>query len=176
LDDKGFHYDNITDTAYHYHVLTNGPADAIFWAMSPTLNPQSNIMAILEDRGHRSTGPRRDVIHAVEGKVDSFSAAQICKDLPTVGRATVYRTVKLLLDAGVICKLAMPNGEPTYALARIEHHHHTICVGCGTVGDFRDATIERLMRAVGNDISGEIVGHRMEFYVTCRDCLVKSQN
>jgi Fe2+ or Zn2+ uptake regulation protein len=144
--------------------------------MSPTLNPQPDIMAILEDRGHRSTGPRRDVIHAVEGKMDSFSAAQICDQLPSVGRATVYRTVKLLLEAGVVCKLAMPNGEPTYALARIEHHHHTICLGCGTVGDFRDATIERLMRAAGSDISGEIVGHRIEFYITCRDCLAKAQN
>ena len=144
--------------------------------MSPTLTPQPDIMAILEDRGYRSTGPRRDVIHALEGKRDSFSAAQICDELPGVGRATVYRTVKLLLEAGVICKLTMPNGEPTYALARIEHHHHTICLGCGTVGDFRDATIERMMRAVGNEISGEIVGHRMEFYITCQDCLATAQN
>ena len=112
--------------------------------MSPTLSPQPDIMAMLEDQGHRSTGPRRDVINVVERNLDSFSAAQICDELPTVGRATVYRTVKLLLEAGVICKLAMPNGEPTYTLARIEHHHHTICVKCDTVGEFRAVTVERL--------------------------------
>ena len=144
--------------------------------MSPTLSPQPDIMAMLEDRGHRSTGPRRDVINVVERKMDSFGAAQICDELTTVGRATVYRTIKLLLEAGVICKLAMPNGDPAYTLARIEHHHHTICVGCGTVGEFRDATIERLMRTIGSDISGEIVGHRMEFFITCRDCLAKSKD
>ena len=149
---------------------------AIVITMSPTLSPQPDIMAMLEDLGHRSTGPRRDVIHVIGQKLDSFSAAQICDELPAVGRATVYRTVKLLLEAGVVCKLAMPNGEPTYTLARIEHHHHTICVGCGTVGEFRDATIERLMKTIGSDISGEIVGHRMEFFITCQDCLAQSKD
>jgi Fe2+ or Zn2+ uptake regulation protein len=128
-------------------------------------------MAILEDGGHRSTGPRRDVINAIERRGESFSADEIWGEAPGVGRATVYRTIKLLVKAGVLCKLALPDGAPTYTLARIEHHHHTICVSCGTVGEFRDATIERLLRAIGGDISGDIVGHRMEFYVTCQRCL-----
>ena len=128
-------------------------------------------MAILEDRGYRSTGPRREVINAIENREDSFSAEKVCADLPGVGRATVYRTMKLLIQAGVLCKLALLDGEPTYTLARMEHHHHTICVRCGMVGEFRDATIERALRAIGDDISGEIVGHRMEFYVTCEQCL-----
>ena len=88
-----------------------------------------------------------------------------------MGRATVYRTLKLLLEAGVVCKLALPDGAPRYSLARVEHHHHTLCVRCGTVGEFRDATIERLLRGVGGDIADRIVGHRMEFYIICRECL-----
>lgn len=142
--------------------------------MQRPLTAQTDLMAILEDRGYRSTGPRRDVIDALENRVDSFSAEDISGELPGVGRATVYRTIKLLLEAGVICKLVLPNGEPTYAIARIEHHHHTICVGCGTVGEFRDATIERLLRAIGGDISGEIIGHRMEFYINCERCVASS--
>ena len=136
-----------------------------------TLTAQPDLMAILEDRGYRSTGPRRDVIDAIERQGASFSAEEISSELPTVGRATVYRTIKLLISAGVMCKVALPSGEPTYTIARIEHHHHTICVQCGTVGEFRDATIERLLRTIGSDISGEIVGHRMEFYITCERCL-----
>ncbi len=136
-----------------------------------TLTAQPDLMAILEDRGHRPTGPRRDVIDAIERRGAGFSAEEVSGELPTVGRATVYRTIKLLISAGVLCKVVLPSGEPTYTLARIEHHHHTICVQCGTVGEFRDATIERLLRAVGGDISGEIVGHRMEFYITCERCL-----
>ena len=132
---------------------------------------QPALMPVLEDRGYRSTGPRRDVLGLLERKGEGFSARQIIRELPGVGRATVYRTIKLLLEAGVICKLALPDGAPKYSLARIEHHHHTVCVRCGTVGEFRDVTIERLLRAIGDDISGEIVGHRIEFYITCQACL-----
>jgi len=82
----------------------------------------------------------------------------------------VYRTIKLLLHAGVICRLTMPDGAHKYSMARVEHHHHTVCVKCGMVGEFEHATIEMLLRAVGREISGEIVGHRIEVFVTCEDC------
>ena len=130
-----------------------------------------DLLAVLEDRGYRVTGPRRRVTDLLDRKGEGFSAEEVCNDLPGVGRATVYRTIKLLTEAGVVCKLALPDGAPKYSLARVEHHHHTVCVQCGTVGEFRDATIERLMRAIGEDISGDIVGHRMEFYINCRECL-----
>ena len=110
----------------------------------------------------------------LEDKSDGFSAEEISSELPGVGRATVYRTIKLLLEAGVICKLVLPDGGSKYSLARVEHHHHTLCIRCGTVGEFRDATIERLVRAIGEDISGEIVGHRMEFDIVCEQCLAAS--
>ena len=133
-----------------------------------------DLLAVLEDNGYRVTSPRRSIISLLEDKFDGFSAEQISNELPGVGRATVYRTIKLLLDAGVICKLVLPNGASKYSLARVEHHHHTLCIRCGTVGEFRDATIERLVRAIGEDISGEIVGHRMEFHVVCEQCLAAS--
>lgn len=133
-----------------------------------------DLMAVLEDRGYRSTAPRRAIIELLKQKEEGFTSEEISDELPSVGRATVYRTIKLLLKAGVICKLALLNGSPKYSLSRIEHHHHTVCTRCSTVGEFRAATVERMLRAVGDDIPGEIVGHRMEFYVTCDRCLVGS--
>ena len=142
-----------------------------------TANPaKPSLLAVLEDRGHRVTGPRREVVGVLENRERGFSAEEIIRQLPAVGRATVYRTIKLLLDAGVVCKLALPNGAPKYSLARVEHHHHTICVRCGTVGEFRAVTVERLLRTIGADISGEIVGHRIEFYITCAQCLAGDES
>ena len=138
--------------------------------MSTVTRAKPDLLAVLEDRGHRSTGPRRDVVRVLEGKDEGFSAEEVSRELPRVGRATVYRTIRLLLDAGVLCKLSHPSGAPKYTLARVEHHHHTLCLTCGTVGEFRDVTIERLLRAIGDDISGDIVGHRIEFYITCEQC------
>ena len=135
-----------------------------------------NIMAVLEDRGYRSTNSRRSIVHILEEKGSGFTAEEIGRELPSVGRATVFRTLKLLLELGVICRLNLPDGAPRYTLSRVEHHHHTVCVVCGNVGEFRAATIERLMRSLSNEIPGDVVGHRIELYITCDLCAKENTN
>ena len=110
------------------------------------------------------------MIAVLDQKDEGFTAEELCSEVPGVGRATVYRTIKLLQRAGVICKLAMPDGAPRYSLARVDHHHHTVCVKCGTIGEFKHATIERLLRAVSQEVAGEIVGHRLEVFILCTEC------
>lgn len=129
-----------------------------------------DLIATLEDSGFRLTEPRRLVAHSIENQVEAFTAEDLCETVPGVGRATVYRTIKLLVEAGALCKLAMPDGAPKYNLARVGHHHHTVCVRCGKVGDFRDSTVERMLRSLAKEVDGQIVGHRMEVYVDCADC------
>ena len=132
---------------------------------------ETDLLATLEDQGYRITVPRRRLLSLLSSKQEGFSVEELCGEVSGVGRATVYRTVKLLLDSGAICKLILPDGAPKYSLGRAHHHHHTVCVRCGSVGEFRHATVERLLRAMGNEVPGEIVGHRMELYVTCPECL-----
>jgi Fur family ferric uptake transcriptional regulator len=60
-----------------------------------------------------------------------------------------------------------------YSIARIEHHHHTVCSRCGAVGEFRHSTVERVMRSLANEIDGDIIGHRMEIFITCNSCLAE---
>ena len=135
----------------------------------------AELIGILEEAGHRATGPRREMLALVQRKVTGFTAEEICKALPEVGRATVFRTLRLLQDIGIICKLTVPNGIPVYTISRVDHHHHTVCVRCGKVGEFQDSTVERLIDELGMETSGEIVGHRIELYVTCRRCLDQLQ-
>ncbi len=129
-----------------------------------------DLIATLEDSGFRLTAPRRVVARSIEQQADAFTAEDLCESCPGVGRATVYRTIKLLVEAGALCKLAMPDGAPKYSLARVGHHHHTVCVRCGKVGDFRHSTVERMLRSLGKEVDGQIVGHRMEVYIDCADC------
>ena len=131
-----------------------------------------DLWATLEDGGYRRTRSRRRVVEALERKRDGFTTEEVCAELPDVGRATVYRTVRLLVEAGAICRLALPDGGSRYSLSRVEHHHHTLCIRCGAVGEFRNVAIERLLRAVGETMPGEIVGHRIELYMRCQECLV----
>ncbi len=135
---------------------------------------EPDLLATLEDNGYRVTTPRRRVLGFLSRKQEGFSVEEVCAEVPGVGRATVYRTIKLLLDAGAVCKLTLPDGTPKYSLGRAQHHHHTVCVRCGSVGEFRHATVERLLRAMGAEIPGEIVGHRMELYITCPECLAQA--
>ena len=139
--------------------------------MTTPITSHPDIMAVLEDKGYRPTAPRRAIIQILEVKHEGFTAEEIGSELPAVGRATIFRTIKLLMEVGVICRLNLLDGAPKYSLSRVGHHHHTVCVKCGNVGEFRATTVERMMRALGNNIPGEIVGHRIELYVNCDRCI-----
>jgi Fur family ferric uptake transcriptional regulator len=138
-----------------------------------TIAPTSQLDAIaaLEDAGFRITGQRRQVVAAIDRKDRGFTAEDIANELDGVGRATVYRTLKLLVNVDVICKLALPDGTPMYSPSRVEHHHHSVCTSCGAVEEFRDTTVERVLRSLTREIEGEIVGHRMEVFIRCQRCL-----
>ena len=135
------------------------------------LAPRPDLMAVLENRGYRATAPRKAVAELLEQKHEGFTVEALSEELPSVGRATVYRTIKLFLEAGVVCKLPMMDGSPVYSLSRANRcHYHSVCVQCGAVREFRAAAFERLLRAVISDIPGQVVDHRIELYVTCDYC------
>ena len=92
--------------------------------LSTTRSAEVNLGNALEDRGLRRTTARTAVTDRIEGLSDAFTAEQLCRDLPGVGRATVYRTIRHLVDAGALCKLPILDGAPMYSIARIEHHRH----------------------------------------------------
>jgi len=131
----------------------------------------AEMMEAIAELGYRMTGPRRLVVEAVGERRGGFSAEQIARDVPSVGRATVYRTLRLLQEAGAVCKLALPDGAPMYTAAQVgRHHHHAVCVHCNRVEAFRASTIERAIRELSMDVPGRITGHRVEVYVTCSAC------
>jgi Fur family ferric uptake transcriptional regulator len=142
--------------------------------MSSIRTLQNDAIVALEDAGLRITGQRRQVVAAIERRDGGFSAEDIAGELEGVGRATVYRTLKLLVNSDVICKLALPDGTPMYSPSRLEHHHHSVCTSCGAVEEFRDTTVERVLRSLTREIEGEIVGHRMEVFIRCQSCLDSS--
>ena len=144
--------------------------------MSSIRTLQNDAIVALEDAGLRITGQRRQVVAAIERRDGGFSAEDIAGELEGVGRATVYRTLKLLVNSDVICKLALPDGTPMYSPSRLEHHHHSVCTSCGAVEEFRDITVERVLRSLTREIEGEIVGHRMEVFIRCQSCLNSSDS
>jgi Fe2+ or Zn2+ uptake regulation protein len=130
-----------------------------------------DLIATLEDIGCRITDSRRRLAALLESKPGAFGAEELAAALPGVGRATVYRTIKLLLEAGALCKTSLPDGSPRYTLDQPHHHHHAVCERCGRVEEFRHSSVERLLRALKSEVPGTVVGHKLEIYIICDDCL-----
>ncbi len=138
--------------------------------MNADLAVRPDILTVLQDLGHRSTVPRRAIVQLLEGMHEGFTAEEIGKELPEVGRATIFRTLKLLVEAGVVCRLSLLDGAPRYSLSPIEDHHHTVCVKCGTIGEFRASEFERVMKGIDRDIVGDVASRCIELFVTCGEC------
>ena len=136
-----------------------------------TLTDKTRIDDVLEELGYRVTGPRRKVARLVSTREGTFSAESINDGLPGVGRATVYRTLKLLSETGILCKITLPDGSPRYSFDGAWHHHHVICSPCGKIEEFRKPVLERLLREMASEVDGKMLGHRVEVFITCADCL-----
>ena len=125
--------------------------------------------------GYRLTGPRRQLVEAMQALGDHFVAEDVLEAAPRVGRATVFRTLRLLQDLGIVCQVVLDDGAVAYRLDYATgHHHHLICSDCGTVEDFSSGEIEAVIDEVARRKGFEVEAHRLELYGRCSDCVVRS--
>ena len=127
-------------------------------------------LARLEGLGHRATDSRRAVLEAISLKHSPFTVEDICEAAPGVGRATVFRTMKLLQDLDLVCRLPLGDGGVRYEVSRSEHHHHLICSLCGTVAEFSDPDLDALIVANAGRASFRLDSHSLELYGRCAGC------
>ena len=142
-----------------------------------SINMDSPIQALekLEDAGYRLTTARRRLLEFLGDQEEGLSAEEVVARMPSTGRATGYRTLRLLLHEGLLCKVPFEGGAPRYVLSsRLAHHHHVICVGCGRVREFRESMIEKVLKGLEGPDGDLVVGHHMEVYVQCASCRTAS--
>lgn len=132
---------------------------------------RAQILSAFEDVGYRITEPRRRMALVIARQSGAFDAETILHEAETPARATIFRTLKLLLDAGVLCKSRLLDGSPKYSFDYDHHHHHMVCEGCGSIEEFRNPGVERMLRAVSREMQGELVGHRVEIFRRCPECV-----
>jgi len=113
---------------------------------------------------------RRRVLEAMSRLEDGFTAEELHASLPGVGRATVYRTVKLLVEAGLLCKTALEGGMPRYRLGPHGHHHHLVCVSCGAIRDFARCSVDEMVQRAEHAVGYQVLSHRVELYGLCPRC------
>ncbi len=130
------------------------------------------IIQRLELRGHRVTPSRRRVLEALLATPAHFTVDDVLREALGVGRATVFRTMKLLLDLNVVCRVLMEDGSLHYRMSPRGHHHHLVCRSCGRVEDFSTCEVGPLVEELGRATDYQIEGHWLEVYGRCQSCRV----
>ncbi len=126
--------------------------------------------ARLEAIGFRSTAPRRAVLGAIERAPGPFTVEDLLRDVPRVGRATVFRTIKLLQDLELLCRVPLEDGSIRYQLSEGAHHHHLVCRSCGRFTEFSDLEIDTRIDEQAATRGFHLQGHSLELYGLCADC------
>ncbi len=118
--------------------------------------------------GLRMTGQRRVIAQVLEGNSDHPDVEELFARAsaldPNISLATVYRTVKLFEEAGLLDKLEFRDGRARYEDAERDHHDHLIDLNSGEVIEFVDAEIEALQEKIARKLGYELRGHRLELY------------
>jgi Fur family ferric uptake transcriptional regulator len=136
---------------------------------------QDQLNAYMERKGLRSTSQRRlvsDIFFRTSGhhSIDDVLAMVRAKD-PKVGYATVYRTMKLLVECGLANERHFGETVTRFEIALHDHHHdHLICVDCKRIVEFEDDDIEELQRKLAERQGFSLLSHKHELYGICADC------
>ncbi|MCI6188818.1 MAG: Fur family transcriptional regulator [Clostridium sp.] len=136
----------------------------------------------LKKKGYKLTPQRRAIVDTIvvnEGK--HLTAEEIYdevkKDCPEIGLATVYRTILLLEEIGVVSRLHLNDGCSRYELVHsdeVHRHHHLICNVCNKVIEVKDDLLEEIEVKIEKEYEFKIVDHVLKFYGICRECQEKN--
>jgi Fur family ferric uptake transcriptional regulator len=128
----------------------------------------SSIEAACVAKGLRMTEQRRVIARIIESADDHPDVEELHRRAaavdPRISIATVYRTVKLFEDAGIITRHDFGEGRARYETVPDEHHDHLIDLRTGRVIEFRDEEIERLQQAMAERLGYRLVDHRLELF------------
>lgn len=120
------------------------------------------------EKGLRMTEPRRIIARVLSTSEDHPDAEELHRRAnsmdSSISLATVYRTVKLFEDAGIIQAHDFRDGRARYEEVPDEHHDHLIDVKSGKVVEFHSDEIERLQEEIANKLGYRLVDHRLELY------------
>ena len=136
-------------------------------------DPQHSLEAVCADKGMRMTEQRRVIARVLQAADDHPDVEELYRRAsavdPNISISTVYRTVKLFEDAGIIERHVFGDGRSRYETLPEEHHDHLIDLRSCTVIEFRDEEIEKLQQKIAQKLGYKLVDHRLELYAVPLD-------
>ena len=128
----------------------------------------------LRQAGHKVTPQRVAIIKIVSESAELLTPAALYERVrqvaPEVGEVTVYRTLNILSELGLVCVVHTGENTHSYTSRPPEHHDHLICSECGKVVNFTDCNVSRLEKRLVSETGFTIQDHRLDFYGKCQEC------
>jgi len=138
------------------------------------LEQSSAAAEALRSCGLRVTGQRLHVVEELAREPNDVTAQQLFERLRDrgvgIGLATVYRTLALLTERGIIDALAHHSGELCYRLCGVGHHHHLMCSGCHRIAELQDCDLEDWVSGHAARHGFTATKHQVEIIGLCADC------
>ncbi|MDH5672129.1 MAG: transcriptional repressor [Myxococcales bacterium] len=136
---------------------------------------QGQLNAYMERKGLRSTNQRRlvsEVFFRADGHLSIDEMLALVREQDAkVGYATVYRTMKLLVECGLANERQFDDTVTRFEVAHADSHHdHLICLECKRIIEFEDEEIERLQARAAERHGFKLVSHKLELYGQCAEC------
>ncbi|MEO8178703.1 MAG: Fur family transcriptional regulator [Deltaproteobacteria bacterium] len=152
--------------------------------MATELRERKRLRAELESvmvrRGLRSTSQRRLILDRLFEIGEHFTADDLIADVrladASVGSATVYRTLRMLVESGLLEEHHFADHEGTRFELHVndKHHDHIICMTCGKIREFEEPLIEQLQERVAEQLGFKLESHTHQLYGYCADCSAAS--
>lgn len=138
----------------------------------------------LKKKGYKLTPQRRAVVDTiVENEGKHLTAEEIYdevkKNCQEIGLATVYRTIALLEEIGVVSRLHLNDGCSRYELVHSDEHHmhhHLICNKCNVVIEVQDDLLEEIEKRISKEYKFIILDHSLKFFGHCKRCQESSSD
>ncbi|PCI87914.1 MAG: transcriptional repressor [Hyphomicrobiales bacterium] len=125
------------------------------------------------EKGMRMTEQRRVIARVLSESEDHPDVEELYRRSAKIDNrisiATIYRTVRLFEEAGILERHDFRDGRSRYETISEEHHDHLIDVNSGVVVEFHNEEIERLQRKIAEELGYKLVDHRMELYAVPLD-------
>jgi len=137
------------------------------------------LAALLKSKGIRLT-PKRKLIAEILEKTDGHPDAEhLCrlakKKDPSIGQATVYRTLRLMRENGVIKSFSFSGEQAKFESDAKKHHDHLICDRCGKIVEFVNDKLEEMKKSVALRQGFRMINHRLDIHGVCNVCLAKEK-
>lgn len=131
----------------------------------------------LRDHSYKLTPQRQTILKTFIEHADEHLSAEdvymlVKNQYPDIGLATVYRTLDLLAELGVLQKNDFGDGRSRYEFSNKDehHHHHLICLNCGEVSEFDDDLLESLETIIQKRNGFKVLDHDLKFLGYCHKC------